>query len=279
MSIPLTFSFDPFEGVLCGLCGEKFDPEKLQGRNLTKHNSNCHKDDSFDAKEEMKKLRESAMTLKQVLVAADSEDAQKKTLDWFLTTKTMDWCGVCKRGFDKKRKHKWDTAAAHQPQIQKNQILHFSRFAKSPKKFFKATETSYAHYEGKFSNFFKVFFTSEKCPRVSNQAAYNTMGMILKNQLRAYPSHGQSFDAQPSDPERHRKNLENAAPMDMSFMPPSTKALAKIYDSDDGPKESNLETLLGPNHFHCVGVFEREQLAPRSGDHTKLMDFEEKIGL
>ena len=289
----LHFYFCPFQGIVCGCsgCNTIIDPpsEKPTARLLRRHCKDKHPDLELDAAAEMKKLEEGASALAQVVVSTPY-DERKGVYDLYLATADKIMCSQCNRFYNDWKEHSWGTSTAHK--IHKSvPKVSFSLVACRPTKFFLQHQRTLIEYTMKLSYFFERHRQKAEADFLNaggaNVAGAANASVARRNQVvtlqlrQRLPTHPRSVtrtgQREAVTAEQNRDFLAKAAPAGVSFLPRNSSSLARVADGQQ--KEDVLETLLKSNHFDSVGVYEREHLAPRSGDHTKLLDFEKAIGL
>jgi hypothetical protein len=273
MRVCLSFSHNPFAGVVCNKCGGASNPPHgITRRVFTDHKGKSHDDDNhdLDVQIQLDNVFKQGTTLAELhhSLPLDSEKFDLYLKYWSNDFHSIFWCTTCDAGFNNKRVHR-----RHNDQLVPINVRRLIG-VKHSKVFLRETHQTLDEMERLFSVSYKGTLAS---PRIQAAAAAN---ILVAQQAAVNALRAQATAALPANVLLAGVDTTSANTSLTPFAPsiPFKRIVVPECLANATPQQ-RLLTFLPRGHCYASRMFELAMLAAGDGGHIILLRFLQDSGL
>jgi hypothetical protein len=234
----------------------------------------------LDAGAELNRVKDIMNDAAKCLSAFNSDYGKKQFCEMFLTQADVLWCShdSCRRAYKNAQQHSGWNRAEHQASNHFSQrTMKYPKMPSSTRIFFAEDEWHLQQYKSKFSKLFKQArnTTSNQIPVDFHLAAALQVQVRNRNPLLQLTGNQFQDDANILSIDI----LQEVRPKGPGRLPKRTEIISKIAEGQQSEVESGYCLNGEQDYSNAAAFFEREHIAPSLGDHSKLLQFENDIGI
>jgi hypothetical protein len=282
----LTFEVCIFSGIICTSCGTALDNMDMSPRRLMQHRNSHHPHMTISANAQLDRVNDILNDAAKALAASNSDHAKVLFCEMFLVQSGDGlWCSheSCTRAYRNERQHVGSDRKRHRDGGHfSDLVMKYPKLPKTTTIFFTENQWNFQSYAAKFSNLFRKALDSQLNQIPVNFQMAAAHHLQVRNRIPLLQPAGNLFDA--DDNYVATFMLQEASPTGSQW---STKeqefatgiAANSVAEAQSEEVRFNTAMEREDAFVKAAAVYEREHLAPRKGDHSKLLKFEEELGL